>query len=200
MNYQIELMRRKHKRPATDTLGFHEMELTIERKVAGQPEIIAIANSAAIDLQQEVVVPSGADTSYFFGKRTIYLNHNYDWPIGSLRSATLKNGQWLCRFAFASTPQAQEVSTLVAEGIVRGVSIGFVATDYGAPTADEAKTYGPMRSIVRKWLWLELSVTPMPCNPEAVIQLVKEKRIKHTTAAMLGVRLPRIMPQRYLIV
>lgn len=195
MSNRVELMRRKHKRPMGETLGFQDLELAIERK-ANAHEVLAVANSAALDLQDEVVLPDGADTSYFFSKRTIYLNHNYDWPIGSLASAKLVKGQWLCRFGFASTPMAQEVMTLVAEGVVRGVSIGFVATDYGAPSAEEVKAHGPHRSIVRKWLWLELSVTPMPCNPEAIIRLVQEKKIKQTTAAMLGVK---TKPTQYLI-
>ena len=214
-HHLIEAARKKHRLPASTHIVFRDHVFSLERDVSGASETVvdinqkstdpvpgpfvveAVATSSAIDLDNEVIVPDGAEKSYFFSKRTIYLNHNYNWPIGSLASTTKKRGQWICRFGFASTPLAQDTKTLVAEGVVRGVSIGFVATDYGAPTAEEVKTYGPHRSIVRKWLWLELSVTPMPCNPEAIIRLVQEKKIKQTTAAMLGVQAPR--PTQYLI-
>ena len=91
---------------------------------------------------------------------------------------------------------AKDVATLVAEGVVRGVSVGYVATDFGRPTPEEVEQYGDLRSIVRKWLWLELSVTPMPCNPDAVIQLADQKRISPMTVNMLGVK-PK--PKHYLV-
>ena len=55
---------------------------------------------------------------------------------------------------------------MIAEGAVNGVSIGFDRLGGGPPTDDEVRLYGPVDFVTRAWRWLELSVTPMPCNPD----------------------------------
>lgn len=55
------------------------------------------------------------------------------------------------------------------ESPVRGVSIGFLRTNWGQPTKDDIAKYGPHLMTTRAWKWMELSVTPQPCNPEAWI-------------------------------
>jgi HK97 family phage prohead protease len=142
--------------------------------------VTAIANTPSIDLDDEVVVPDGAERDdsgqvvYFGDMRAIYWAHNYDRPIGRLRTAALRSDRWVCQFYVTDkTAAGVEAFGLLVDGVVRGTSIGFVARDAGPLTEEERERYGIASSIVRRWTWLELSVTPMPCNPDAQITEVK---------------------------
>lgn len=148
----------------------------------------AIANTASVDLDDEVVVPEGAVTDYFYKFRSIYLNHDIACPVGHLDATKLIDGLgWQIKVSLKSETQvARDTRTLVREGLIRGVSIGFVALDYSAPTRKEIERYGPHSNIVRKWRWLETSVTPMPCNPDALIQARSKGLIAPETAIVLG--------------
>lgn len=134
--------------------------------------ITAVANTAAIDMDDEVVVPEGADTTYFSKNRTILYNHDSDLPIGSLvwmKFDDVKR-KWVVRFNLGKATQLQrDIRALIREGVIRGLSIGFLATDWGKPTPAEVATHGVHKSIVREWKWMELSVTALPCNVEAVV-------------------------------
>lgn len=180
-----------------DRYGYKSVlaEMTVERDeregASGDVFVVkAIANTASVDLDEEVVLPEGADTSYFFSARTIYLHHNTTEPVGSLESAnrvkTAAGLAWRIRFSVTGkTALGRDTRALIREGIIRGVSIGFIAKRYGRPTPDEVRSYGPHRNIVRDWLWLETSVTPMPCNPDALIQARSKGLISVQTAAVL---------------
>jgi len=151
--------------------------------------VTAVANTATVDLMEEVVVPGGAEVDeqgrplYFEQARTIYLNHDYERPIGKLRNPALRGDNWVCSFYITdATETARDTYALIREGIINGVSIGFRSLDWGSPTAQEIAKYGPISSIVRKWLWLELSVTPMPCNPQAWITDAKSAGIAEDVA------------------
>lgn len=179
--------------------------------------VTAVANTAAVDQADEVVVPEGAEMGpnggprYMAEMRAIYYNHDYDQlPIASFVNARLTPKGWVTQFKMTGkTPLSRDLTALFALGDdnpVRGVSIGFVRTQSGEPTEDEVGKYGPHSWITRKWIWLELSVTPMPCNPEAMISgvamptdetirrieaLATKRVITTQTARLLGVPEPR---------
>lgn len=138
----------------------------------------AIANTAMVDLDGEVVVPEGADTAYFATNGSLFYNHDYSLPIGSMKSFKLINWNggkaWRVAGYISKTPFANDVFTMMDEGVIRGTSIGFLATDSRRPTEDEVEKYGPHRSIVPAWKWLELSITAFPCNASALVQSVQK--------------------------
>jgi hypothetical protein len=140
---------------------------------ANKRDIIVRANTAAIDCENEVVVPEGASLGYLEKNRKVFFEHRYNYPedcIGAIRRGypKLVDGEWMVRIGVSRCEAGDRLLRDAADfGI--GVSIGFDALDYGPPTDDEIKRYGggvPFRSIVRKWEWIELSVTAMPCNVE----------------------------------
>lgn len=136
-------------------------------------DVVALATTDDIDLEEEVVLPGGADISYFKKNKKVFVDHTYDTmsAIGVLRNLKRWSGPggrdgWIARVHVPDSPDnplASHVLALAAaEGI--GMSIGFEAMDFGRPTADEQKKYPGAKSIVREWRWLELSFTAMPCN------------------------------------
>jgi len=142
----------------------------------------AIANTSAVDLDDEVVVPEGADIAYFKQNQTLFYNHDYSAPIGKMINVPkLVNHDghkaWTVQGFISRTPFANDVFTMMSEGVIRGTSIGFIAKENRAPNDDEVSTYGPHRSIVPSWSWLELSVTGFPCNASAMIQSVGKARV-----------------------
>jgi phage head maturation protease len=145
----------------------------------------------------EVVVPEGCEIgpngqpAYLSDAKSIFLNHDYGMPIGTVRNCRLTGGRWVCQFALHGvTETARDVRALFDLGDdnpVRGVSIGFVRKSGGQPTKDEVQRYGPAGYVTREWLWMELSVTPQPCNPEAWVMSAGKAvpRIDDRTAGRL---------------
>ncbi len=165
-----------------DPVKVKRVAMRFDHKDAGEDRgVVVIANTADVDLDSEVVVPSGADTSYFFKNRTIFWNHDYNVPIARLRYASLKGGKWIVNMTFGKGEFATEVREMVQDGVVTGTSVGFIPTLYGRPTPDETKAYGPHDSIVRSWKWLELSITPLPCNVEAMIEAGEKGLVSKAT-------------------
>lgn len=146
-------------------------------------EIHVIATTDDIDMDREVVLPGGADLSYFGQNRFVFADHRYtvDAIVGRIKPNSLKlfpdadNPKgWRATITLPKDlPLADTVYRIAAHedgGI--GVSIGFEALDVSEPTDDEVKRYDPdgtkgLRSVVRKWRWLELSVTGLPANVAA---------------------------------
>jgi hypothetical protein len=52
-----------------------------------------------------------------------------------------------------------------------GTSIGYESRDEGKPTDGEKARYAKygksLMSVLRKWNWIEQTITAMPCNPDA---------------------------------
>lgn len=161
----------------------------VDRK---QRLVTAIATTDAVDLVDEVVLPEGAmvdKNGKPFYANTILFNHDSDKPVGGFRSARFDRSArgWVCQFQITDkTELGRDTFFLLEEGVIKGVSIGFRAFDWGRPDKGEIEKYGPISSIVRKWLWLELSVTPVPCNPEALITDVKSMAVDDSTAKELN--------------
>lgn len=160
----------------------------------GNRDLILYANTDDIDLEDEVVIPDGAAAdSYFFRNRKVFLDHSYEYAslVGALRSHALidrpDGGKaWRVRIHVRTSPLGDDILT-AADEVGIGTSIGFRALDFGPPTDDERKRYtkgtrGP-HGIVRRWEWLEQSLTAMPCN--VACQSLTATAIDATRAAAL---------------
>lgn len=150
-------------------------------------DVSLIANTDDIDMQREVVVPGGAvllesgplkgQPVYFAENKSIFLDHRYYFEhlVGKARKCIPQRSggraAWRVEVAILSlrgSPICDDILTVASEWGL-GASIGFEALEGGAPTPDEIKAYRPngpftLEWVTRKWLWLELSITAMPCN------------------------------------
>lgn len=139
---------------------------------ANTRDVVGIATTDAIDSESEVVLPEGADTTYFAANRKVFVDHwtTMDHCVGTLRSMKLDTSSalkgWRVRIALAreGTNELADFVAAMAADTGIGLSIGFMATNYGPPTPEEAKRYPGARTIIRNWEWYELSFTPFPCN------------------------------------
>lgn len=154
-----------------------------------------VATTDDIDLQDEVVVPSGADLSYFNANGKIFADHQYTIPdVVAIRREVVpfvdgKTSQagWKVRAYMLPGNSIADAIIAIAEVDGIGTSIGFQAIDYSKPNDDEVKLYGNNRKtfscIVRKWKWLELSFTAFPCNVSCQslsVPVVSDDRAKAT--------------------
>ena len=140
------------------------------KQVQGQPlEVVCYANTSAVDLEREVVVPTGLDVrSYLTTNKNLFVDHRYDVlsAVAVCRSMTLDPGGWLCRGAFhddMANPYVKACVALAKAGTL-AMSVGFEALDWGPPTDAEAKAYPGVEGVVRKARVLEVSYTAMPMN------------------------------------
>jgi HK97 family phage prohead protease len=160
---------------------------TIDRD---QRLVKGLVSVAVPDLDNEVVVPSGLDTSYFPEKvKAVYFSHNYgELPVGTCRAMSVKDSG---RSLYAATyilpgARGDDLLTAMEHEAINGFSVGFMPVEYGPPTPEETKAYGLHDCIVRKGLLLEYSVTPMPCNPDALVELVSKSLIHRSSAVAFG--------------
>ena len=211
----LSRLRLKHGLKADEKIGLHGIEsVRVESFDEAQGDIVVVATTDDVDLEQEVVVPAGASPeSYFFRNKKLFIDHDPDVKncIGSMRScrpfpSMADHRQWRVRCHIYRN-MGNELADFVwkmatTDGI--GVSIGFRPLDAGRVTAAEAKQYPGAETIVRAWEWLELSFTAFPCNVacQSIGVMESETRAAKLTdmavkgamspavAKALGVRLP----------
>lgn len=181
----------------------HDVKVDTEK---GNRSITLTANTDDIDNDAEVVMPAGADLTYFEANKSIFVDHEYthDKWVGKMRRlAPVKIGDehraWKVVMQARRTPLGDEMLTVAREmGI--GCSIGFVPEQYGPPQESDPDRYKSAASVVRAWKWLELSLTPLPCNVSCqsdaervdeskasdLERLVTKGLIRRETAAMFG--------------
>jgi hypothetical protein len=175
------------------------------------PDYIAFANTDDVDLEDEVVDPRGADLSYIRRNAKLFADHQYgtESVVGHIRAFSAfpspqDHRAWQVKFKLISTEAGRTVRTIIEETGSIGLSVGFIAREFGPPTAEEAKAYTKAarrpRSIIRKWDWFELSATALPANKACqtmgvvydekrlgeVESLVTKGLISRKGAAMLG--------------
>jgi phage prohead protease, HK97 family len=117
-----------------------------------------VATTAVKDRLNEIVNPKGCiNLNDYLANPVLLWQHDPNRPIGKIVNVEISDDAIKVQFVFASTQFAQEIKQLVDEGIVRGLSIGFI------PRKVEGNTYV-------EWEWIETSVVTLPANPKALIQ------------------------------
>lgn len=133
-------------------------------------DIIVTATTDDVDMDDEVVLPGGADMEYYSKNRANFLDHLYDFGkhVASMRSIKMADDRrsWINRsvvFDGLKSPYADDLLAIATQvGI--GASIGFEALEGGPPMESDPIRYKKARYVVRRWRMVELSFTAMPCN------------------------------------
>lgn len=127
-----------------------------------------IASTGTIDRQGESLNPKGWVLDNFKKNPVILFGHDYSsLPIGkaiNVNEVTFGGNYALSiDVEFAKTQMAEEVFQLIKDGFMNTVSVGFIPSEWGVAGKDPY-TYMKMEL-------LEVSVVPVPANPEALIQV-----------------------------
>ena len=143
---------------------------------AGSGEFEAVLSVPTVDRDGEIVDKGAFDPL----PESIPVHWQHDWAVPVGRGVPYQDGAALkIKGYFASTPKAQEVRTLVAEGVVGHMSVGFLFPERskgadGAPHVTKGELF-------------EASFTAVSANREAAVLAVKtlEREAKATKADRL---------------
>lgn len=118
---------------------------------------------------------AGADLSLLNSGRAPLLSDHYqavDGMLGVVESAWIDGEQAMAVARFAATPRALEAWTLVRDGFLQNVSMGFIC--------EEPRQYDAEASeICRRWRPYEISLVAVPRNWKAqVILCAPEKQVE----------------------
>ncbi len=139
-----------------------------------------IASTDAIDRHQEVVDQASWELDEFIlNPVVLYAHQSCELPIGQATRVAVVNGKLECTIKFASAEansRAQEVWLLVKEKVLRAVSVGFRPKDCRYEMRDGEDVYVFYGNKLR-----EISVCPLPANPEALAKMKSAARTAKTS-------------------
>lgn len=179
----------------------------------GERAFIAKITSNAVDRDREVLMPEGLIKTEFEQNPVLFYGHDYirdpkSLPIGQVVSLKRFPDYWLAKSVMAERPDnhvgewfPDTVFSLIQQGVIRGVSVGFEPVDSRAPTKKDKEMFGEdVQKVYRRWKLLELSVAPLMANQEALIQAVSKGLIGRTQAkAMFGVDVPEPVKRKCVV-
>jgi HK97 family phage prohead protease len=128
-----------------------------------------VASTDAIDSFGERVEQSWDLRRFKSNPVILWAHQSRELPIGQAKSIGMKDGQLHVAIKFASekaNPKAEQVWQSVREGTLRAVSVGFVPGDVRSE-----KQNGSDVVVLSKNDLYEVSVTPIPANPEALAKM-----------------------------
>ncbi len=148
--------------------------LAMEMRLAGAPAedrtMDVVASTDALDAHG-TVLDSGSWRldRYRANPVVLYAHDQRDLPIGFAEDVRVADGALRARLRFvtaAANPLAEQVWQLVQQKALRAVSVGFFAGDVKTQKRD-----GREVAVLSDNELLEISVVPVPSNPEAVAKM-----------------------------
>lgn len=144
----------------------------------------ATITTDSLDRDYEVVIPQGMDATEYLKNPILIWNHNPDLPIGKCVGLKRTERAIVGDFVFAQRPEGyagdyfpEFVASLVGQGIVKGISIGYMAAQGGTrrATPDDRRRYGDgLHTVYSKWRLMEVSVAPVQANPDALVNAIQK--------------------------
>lgn len=128
-----------------------------------------IASTDDVDSHGEIVEQSWDLTRYAANPVVLYGHDSRELPIGHASDVGVVDGRLVATLHFASekaNPRAEQVWQLVREGVLRAVSVGFYPSDVRFEMRD-----GREVPVLANNELLEISVVPVPANPNALARL-----------------------------
>lgn len=143
------------------TFAVADVKAAESENVNGEFEIVM--STDAVDRDGESIVKGAFDP--LPESIPVHAFHDFHDPVGRAVPSYDENGRLVGRGFFASTPRAQEIRQLVADGVIGHTSVGFMAAERkstdGAPEIHSAEL-------------LEVSFVSVPSNRDAAVLAVKE--------------------------
>jgi len=152
-----------------------------EVKKVGERQYEFIASTADMDRDGEVIDVSGWDLKNFKKNPVIMFGHDYrSLPIGKATKIGVRDGKLVDVVEFppeGTYEFADIVQRLVDTGYLKTQSVGFIPkkwedAEFDDNESDKGKNK-PRRTYTKQEL-LEISIVPVPSNPNALMNAVKE--------------------------
>ena len=188
----------------------NKKQLHIEVKSVSDGGIEAKISTNSIDRDGEVLIPQGMNAVDYTKNPVLFWNHDYSNPIGNVTDLRRDENAIYGKLTFAKRtddvqgeffPEVAE--SLVKQGVVKGISVGFVPETGGVRNASvrDREEYGSdVKRVYNRWKLLEVSVAPLPANQDALVQAVsKGLATAHQIKSMFGVSIPTDEPKKHAI-
>ena len=150
-----------------------------EVKKVGERQYEFTASTADMDRDGEVIDVSGWDLKNFKKNPVIMFAHDYrTLPIGKATKIGVKDGKLMDVVEFppeGTYEFADTVARLVDAGYLKTQSVGFIPKKWedGDMEDDDSRGKKPRRTYTKQEL-LEISIVPVPSNPNALMNAVKD--------------------------
>jgi HK97 family phage major capsid protein/HK97 family phage prohead protease len=141
---------------------------------AGDP-LTFVLSDATKDRMGDVIDPKGWQLDNFRSNPMALFNHNSGFPIGHWEDVKVQGGRLVGKLKLAArgtSDRIDEIISLVEQGILRAVSVGF------APIERKPLEDGGTKFVKQELL--ETSLVSIPANPAAV-QLAKSLHVSDAT-------------------
>lgn len=142
--------------------------MIIHKTVASNGEGMEfVLSDATVDRVGDVIEPDGWDLKNFKKNPIALFGHNSGFPIGKWENLRVEGGKLIARLKFAAkgtSARIDELASLVEQGILRAVSVGF--RPIKSEPLDPERPYGPQRYTKQELL--ETSLVSVPANPAAL--------------------------------
>src|SRR3990167_7452150 len=146
----------------------------VEVKKVGERQYEFTASTADMDRDGEVIDVSGWDLKNYKKNPVIMYAHDYrSLPIGKATKIGIKDGKLVNNVEFppeGTYEFADIVERLVNTGYLKTESVGFIPRKW---EDGEGGDKAPRRTYTKQEL-LEISIVPVPSNPNALMNAVKE--------------------------
>jgi HK97 family phage major capsid protein/HK97 family phage prohead protease len=157
--------------------------MSVVRKVtvarAADDDLEFILSDDTKDRYGDVVNPKGWQLANFTKNPIALFNHNSNFPIGKWQDVRVEGGKLVGKLKLAArgtSERIDELISLVEQGILRAVSVGFSPIDR-EPLSDKSGI------LFKKQELLETSLVSVPANPSAV-QLARSLDISDETISL----------------
>jgi HK97 family phage major capsid protein/HK97 family phage prohead protease len=142
---------------------------------AGGDPLTFVLSDATKDRMGDIIDPKGWVLDNFRSNPMALFNHNSGFPIGHWEDVKVQGGRLIGKLKLAArgtSDRIDEIISLVEQGILRAVSVGF------APIERKPLDDGGVRFTKQELL--ETSLVSIPANPAAV-QLAKSLNVSDAT-------------------
>jgi len=149
---------------------------------------IFVASTEAVDRYGDVLRVRGWRTENYLRNPIFLWGHDQNRPIGKALSVTIEDAPpaLVMEIQFASadaSPLADQIFKLYSEGVLHGVSVGFLPLS--EPTLYTDLEGQPQGWEYRDMELLELSAVSVPANPEALARVISKGEISDEIRAQL---------------
>jgi HK97 family phage prohead protease len=128
--------------------------------------IVVVASDETLDRYGEVIKAEGWELDNFKKHSPMLVNHDQsvDYLVGKWEDVKVVDNQLLMSPKWADTPKANEVRSLVEDGFLPTVSVGFIVKQRDEENSD----------VITKAELLEVSWVTIPANPSAMMKMMKK--------------------------
>lgn len=139
--------------------------LTLKSVNDAARSVRAIASTDAIDSYGEIVEQDWDLKRYNANPVVLFAHNSRELPVGTASDVGVVGGRLECTITFGTTTRASEVWQSVRDGSLRALSVGFNPRKVRSEKRNGVDVY-----ILSDNELFEISVVPVPANPEAVMR------------------------------